>query len=421
MGEMTPLLHEQFLIQIGRFKALQAALAKSGSGAGFVEDELPITSVRKEKSGVLCMEKAPGSVDGKDSKGGMASAAASSSSSAASSSSALASSSSSSALGDDATKWRDYYFVLFEGALFYYADSKSTTPTGFITLRFASLVVDPRRLSKQEYVFHVVTPLRTICCKTKHAVALSEWISVLEHTLGQYAKKNLAQWGTATAGGTGGAGNAAALYPSSFGGGMWPFNKDGTIVPAQGLGGLGGGGLGGAGGAGGSTPQGHAGKSHFASGTLTVGGSGNGGMLGAAGGNPSTPQRPHGKSGSMDQSPGGSGGSGAGGGSAGAAGGSDRKSSLAVLQNINKWINLELLSSTLNFQSIVQQPQGLEHFRKFLRDDENPNASPRAGASGAGTAHAHLDFYLATQEYMSVNREGASTQRGGACSWQPCE
>jgi hypothetical protein len=86
-------------------------------------------------------------------------------------------------------KWRDYYFVLFEGSLFYYKDSKSTTPTGFITLRYASVHLEPKRLAKGEYVFYVVTPLRTIVCKTKHAVALSEWISALENTLNQHMKK----------------------------------------------------------------------------------------------------------------------------------------------------------------------------------------------------------------------------------------
>ena len=135
-------LHEQFMLQLERYNQLVKALAKMT-----MEDELPITSTRKEKSGVLCMET----------------------------------------MSDGVVKWRDYYFVLFEGALFYYKDSKSTTPTGFITLRFATLTIDVSAIFRSDFVFHVVTPLRTIACRTKHAVALAEWISALEATLAAHS------------------------------------------------------------------------------------------------------------------------------------------------------------------------------------------------------------------------------------------
>ena len=135
-------LHEQFMLQLDRYNQLVKALAKMT-----MEDELPITSTRKEKSGVLCMET----------------------------------------MSDGVVKWRDYYFVLFEGALFYYKDSKSTTPTGFITLRFATLTIDVSAIFRSDFVFHVVTPLRTIACRTKHAVALAEWISALEATLAAHS------------------------------------------------------------------------------------------------------------------------------------------------------------------------------------------------------------------------------------------
>lgn len=136
----TPMLREQFVLQLHRYQLLVKALNRQG----IQEDDLPITSTRKDKSGVLCMETPY-----------------------------------------DVTRWRDYYFVLFEGGLFYYKDSKSTTPTGFVTLKYASIQLDTRRLTRDEYVFRVVTPWRTVICRTKHAVALSEWISVLETTLYQ--------------------------------------------------------------------------------------------------------------------------------------------------------------------------------------------------------------------------------------------
>lgn len=135
---VSSMIHEQFILQLYRYQILLRALSRSD----VQEDELPITSTRKDKSGVLCMETP-----------------------------------------NDISQWRDYYFVLFEGALFYYKDSKSTTPTGFIALRYASVQLDTKRIARDEYVFRVVTPSRTIVCRTKHSVALTEWITVLESTL----------------------------------------------------------------------------------------------------------------------------------------------------------------------------------------------------------------------------------------------
>lgn len=147
--ELNSVLRDQFMLQIARYNALVKSLAKPG----FMEDDLPITSTRKEKSGVLAMETSHST----------------------SHSSTDATSSAASTL----SKWRDYYFVLFEGSLFYYKDSKvcdkhsivrctssvvltvcsvvrqSTTPTGFITLRYASVHLDPKRLSLGEFVFTV--------------------------------------------------------------------------------------------------------------------------------------------------------------------------------------------------------------------------------------------------------------------------
>ncbi len=49
--ELGPLLREQFVLQVNRYLGLVKSLAKTG----FMEDDLPITSTRKEKSGVLAM------------------------------------------------------------------------------------------------------------------------------------------------------------------------------------------------------------------------------------------------------------------------------------------------------------------------------------------------------------------------------
>jgi hypothetical protein len=75
--------------------------------------------------------------------------------------------------------------VLFERVLYFYKDSKSTTPTGFVTLRLAAVLLDSKRLAKNECVFHIQTPLRTLVCRTRHRVALSEWVSVLGGAISQ--------------------------------------------------------------------------------------------------------------------------------------------------------------------------------------------------------------------------------------------
>lgn len=137
MQQIIPYLREQFLIQMDQYNSRNELIRTR-----MEEDELPITSKRKEKSGVLSMET-PATIG----------------------------------------KWRDYYFVLFEGCLYNYKDSKSTNPTGFISLRRASIFLDSEALSQGEFVFHVQTPLRTLVCKAKHAVALSEWALCLENAI----------------------------------------------------------------------------------------------------------------------------------------------------------------------------------------------------------------------------------------------
>jgi hypothetical protein len=144
LKEVNPVIREQFLIHDNHYNQLILTLSKSG----FLEDELPITSTRKEKCGVLSMEVASEEVG-----------------------------------------WKDYYFVLFEGTLFYYKDSKSTAPTGILTLKYASVDVDPIGLTKGDFKFEVKTPLRTVVCRAKHAIALAEWIASLDGALNSHVKK----------------------------------------------------------------------------------------------------------------------------------------------------------------------------------------------------------------------------------------
>jgi len=85
--------------------------------------------------------------------------------------------------------WKDYYFVLFEGTLFYYKDSKSTAPTGILTLKYATVDLDPIGLTRGDFKFEVKTPLRTVVCRAKHAIALAEWIASLDGALNSHVKK----------------------------------------------------------------------------------------------------------------------------------------------------------------------------------------------------------------------------------------
>ena len=258
-------LHEQFMLQLERYNQLVKALAKMT-----MEDELPITSTRKEKSGVLCMET----------------------------------------MSDGVIKWRDYYFVLFEGALFYYKDSKSTTPTGFITLRFATLTIDVSAIFRSDFVFHVVTPLRTIACRTKHAVALAEWISALEATLAAHSVRGGKDGGDKKGGGRerigslGGMGMERQTSNSSGGGVVGGVVN--TLTVAAGLG--------------------DRERSVSDNGTLYS----SGGMSFVAGGE------------------------------------RDKARSNAVLQNISKFI-----ADIQSFNSLIANSTGLEGFRKFLSEERD--------------------------------------------------
>mmetsp|Transcript_17022 Transcript_17022/g.23813 ORF Transcript_17022/g.23813 Transcript_17022/m.23813 type:complete len:758 (+) Transcript_17022:55-2328(+) len=140
--EINPLCREQFIIQMNNHQLLLNSLSSSG----FLQSYLPITSLNKEKSGVLGMETEDG--------------------------------------------WREYYFVLFEGSLYYYQDSKSTTPNGFVTLRYATVELDQKSLAQGNFVFHIITPLRKVSCKARHSVALSEWVHSLEISISREKKSS---------------------------------------------------------------------------------------------------------------------------------------------------------------------------------------------------------------------------------------
>jgi hypothetical protein len=163
-GLLKAVSRAQFMAQVERFRLL----AKSLQGIEVLGHELPVTSTRKEKSGVLGVKpvglaapwQAPtsptggggsareGSGDTRGEGGGGGGAGA-------------------------AADWREFYFVLFEGVLFYNKDSKSVSPSGYIALKHASIFLSAEHLGQGEFVFKLVTPLRTVQCRTKHAVALS--------------------------------------------------------------------------------------------------------------------------------------------------------------------------------------------------------------------------------------------------------
>lgn len=73
--------------------------------------------------------------------------------------------------------FRDFYFVLYAGALFSYRDSRATSPTDVIALRHCSIEANLTSLARGEFSFVLRTPLRTLVCRAKHSVALVDWIA----------------------------------------------------------------------------------------------------------------------------------------------------------------------------------------------------------------------------------------------------
>lgn len=145
LEEFNPLLRQQFMIQVDRYTSLKQILEVHG-----VQDTegSPLTSTRKDKCGILGMQQAQH-------------------------------------VGTS-LQWRDYFFVLYEGCFYYYESSKSNHPAGIIALKYATVELDVAQLADKIYSFKVVTPLRSVICKTKHEVALAEWVVAVENSLSKH-------------------------------------------------------------------------------------------------------------------------------------------------------------------------------------------------------------------------------------------
>lgn len=138
--ELQPLYREQFVFSLDKHKFVLNSLHSTG----LLADVSVLRSKNKEKSGVL-------SIETKDSFGG--------------------------------SVWTDYFLVLLEGVLYYFAHSSASIPKGFVALKYAHVSLVGPMLSDDEFVFRITTPLRTLCLRAKHAVALAEWIAVLERAI----------------------------------------------------------------------------------------------------------------------------------------------------------------------------------------------------------------------------------------------
>jgi hypothetical protein len=72
---------------------------------------------------------------------------------------------------------------------------QANLPTGFVSLRYATVDIDRGSLLRGEYVFTITTPLRTMTLMTKHSVSLSTWISALERSVLRVAQKRASAHG----------------------------------------------------------------------------------------------------------------------------------------------------------------------------------------------------------------------------------
>lgn len=151
LKELTPLNRDQFMMQVAHYNQLRENLAKGGVGNLMYEDT-PLTSAAKDKSGVLklCLERSE----------------------------------------NDKSNWVEYYFVLFNGSLYFYKDSRDPEPAGIVALKYASVELDVDAVKeKNHYNFKITTPMRTVTLRAKHDVALSEWVVGLERALAKHLAK----------------------------------------------------------------------------------------------------------------------------------------------------------------------------------------------------------------------------------------
>lgn len=116
---VQPLIRELFVLHSNMCMTLRNVIR---GAEGAMDDDMPITSTKKEKSGVMAMdqgvvERPPAEAESKSD-------------------------------GSTHSHWRDNYFVLYEGSLYYYNDSKCTDPTGLVVLKYASVMIDILSLAK---------------------------------------------------------------------------------------------------------------------------------------------------------------------------------------------------------------------------------------------------------------------------------
>eukprot|EP00475_Leptophrys_vorax_P037230 TRINITY_DN6391_c1_g2_i1.p1 TRINITY_DN6391_c1_g2~~TRINITY_DN6391_c1_g2_i1.p1 ORF type:complete len:682 (+),score=168.21 TRINITY_DN6391_c1_g2_i1:45-2090(+) len=145
--ELEPLTKDQFVIDIEKQETVLKALAQSG----IVGEDAILASPNKDKSGVLKMYQNNELMD-KDEKETL----------------------------KVVNDWVEYYFVLLEDVLYYFLHSKATLPTGFVSLKYAAVDIDRGSILRNEFVFTITTPIRTLTLMTKHSVALATWISAIE-------------------------------------------------------------------------------------------------------------------------------------------------------------------------------------------------------------------------------------------------
>ncbi|KAF2070805.1 hypothetical protein CYY_007873 [Polysphondylium violaceum] len=79
-------------------------------------------------------------------------------------------------------RWRSYYFTLVDRCIYYYKSSK-LPPQGVITLKFSELsLCSPEISSDLLNAFKLSTPLSVYILKAKHAVAMEEWVTMIQDT-----------------------------------------------------------------------------------------------------------------------------------------------------------------------------------------------------------------------------------------------
>lgn len=85
--------------------------------------------------------------------------------------------------------WQGLFFLIQDGIMYWFRDSKSSRPSGFAVLQYASVELDTKFILSGQWVINVCTPFRTLQLRAKHAVALAEWTTVIERIILQRDEK----------------------------------------------------------------------------------------------------------------------------------------------------------------------------------------------------------------------------------------